>query len=69
MPIKDTSIKIGVALGSGGAKGLAHLGVLQVLEKHGIKPDGLIGPMTKIILYNAHGALQIPNLSNHQQGL
>lgn len=28
--------KIGIALGSGGAKGLAHIGVLKVLEKHDI---------------------------------
>lgn len=43
--------------------------VKKLQEKHGIEPDGLIGPMTKIILYNAHGTLQIPNLSNHKQGL
>ena len=28
--------KIGIALGSGGAKGLAHIGVLKALEFHGI---------------------------------
>jgi NTE family protein len=28
--------KIGLALGSGGARGLAHIGVIQVLEKHDI---------------------------------
>src|SRR6266480_6644588 len=28
--------KIGLALGSGGAKGLAHIGVLKSLEKHNI---------------------------------
>ena len=43
MPIKDTSIKIGIALGSGGAKGLAHLGILKVLEDYGIKPDLVTG--------------------------
>lgn len=31
--------KIGIALGSGGAKGLAHIGVLKSLEKHGIPVD------------------------------
>ena len=31
--------KIGLALGSGGAKGLAHIGVLRSLEKHGIPID------------------------------
>jgi NTE family protein len=36
-------LKIGVALGSGGAKGLAHIGILRVLEENGIKPDLVTG--------------------------
>ncbi|SRR6056297_1319048 len=35
--------KIGLALGGGGARGLAHIGVLKVLEEHGIKPDYMSG--------------------------
>ncbi len=35
--------KIGLALGSGGAKGLAHIGVLKALEKEGIKIDYIAG--------------------------
>lgn len=35
--------KIGLALGSGGARGLAHIGVLKVLEKNGISIDYLAG--------------------------
>ena len=31
--------KIGLALGSGGAKGIAHVGVLKVLEKNNIPID------------------------------
>jgi len=38
-----TPLKIGLALGSGGAKGLAHIGVLKVLEKYGIKIDLIAG--------------------------
>lgn len=34
---------IGLALGGGGMKGLAHLGALSVLEKQGIKPDLVAG--------------------------
>jgi NTE family protein len=36
-------MKIGIALGGGGAKGLAHIGVLQVLREHGIVPDLVAG--------------------------
>lgn len=35
--------KIGLALGSGAAKGLAHVGIIKVLEKHGIKIDHVAG--------------------------
>jgi len=32
-----------LALGGGGGRGLAHLGVLDVLESHGLKPDAIVG--------------------------
>jgi NTE family protein len=35
--------KVGVVLSGGGAKGLAHVGVLKVLEKNGIPIDYIIG--------------------------
>ena len=35
--------KIGLALGAGGPKGYAHLGVLKVLEREGIKIDYIAG--------------------------
>ena len=35
--------KIGYALGGGAARGLSHIGVLKVLEKHGIFPDVIAG--------------------------
>lgn len=34
---------LGYALGGGGAKGFAHLGALQILEKCGLKPDAIAG--------------------------
>ncbi len=35
--------RVGLALSSGGAKGLAHIGVLQVLEENGIEVDVVAG--------------------------
>jgi len=35
--------RIGLALGGGAARGFAHIGVLQVLEENGIKPDLVVG--------------------------
>jgi len=35
--------KFGLALGGGAARGFAHVGVIQVLEEAGIKPDFVVG--------------------------
>jgi NTE family protein len=35
--------RIGLALGGGAARGFAHIGVIQVLEAHGIKPELVAG--------------------------
>ena len=35
--------RVGLALSSGGAKGLAHVGVIQVLEEQGIEVDAIAG--------------------------
>lgn len=40
---QDTIPKLGLALSGGGAKGLAHIGVLKVLEEEGIYPDFITG--------------------------
>lgn len=36
-------VKIGLALGGGAARGFAHIGVIKVLEAHGIHPDIIVG--------------------------
>jgi NTE family protein len=36
-------LKLGLALGAGGTKGAAHVGVLRVLEDAGIRPDVISG--------------------------
>jgi len=36
-------MKVGYALGGGAARGLAHIGVLKVLEENGLKPDFVAG--------------------------
>lgn len=39
-PVKP---KIGLALGGGAARGFAHIGVIKMLEAHGIVPDYVVG--------------------------
>ena len=40
---KPKTIKVGLALGSGGAKGFAHLGALKAFEENGIEFDLIAG--------------------------
>ena len=35
--------RLGLALGGGAARGFAHVGVIQVLERNGIRPDLVVG--------------------------
>jgi len=34
---------VALVLGSGGARGYAHIGAIKVLEQHGIRPDFIVG--------------------------
>lgn len=42
-PAVKPSPKIGLALGGGAARGFAHVGVIQVLEEEGLRPDFVAG--------------------------
>ena len=46
-PVKPVVVpkppRIGLALGGGAARGFAHIGVIQVLEENGIRPDLVVG--------------------------
>ncbi len=37
------SLKVGLALGGGAARGLAHLGLIEILEQNGVKADVVAG--------------------------
>ena len=43
MKAQENQPKIGLVLSGGGARGMAHIGVLQVLEEIGIYPDYITG--------------------------
>lgn len=42
-PVARKPPRIGLALGGGAARGFAHVGVIQVLEEAGIRPDLVVG--------------------------
>jgi NTE family protein len=55
---KSKRLKIGLALGSGGSRGLAHIGVIKVLEENNIPIDFIAG--TSI------GAMECTDLSTRE---
>ncbi len=48
--------RIGLALGGGVARGLAHIGVLEVLEAHGIEPSYIAGTSVGALVGGIHAA-------------
>jgi NTE family protein len=50
-------MKIGLALGSGGPRGLSHVGVLKVLLSHGIRPDIITGTSIGALIGGAYATL------------
>jgi NTE family protein len=42
-PVPKRPPRLGLALGGGAARGFAHIGVIQVLEEAGIRPDLVVG--------------------------
>lgn len=52
--------RIGLALGGGAARGFAHIGVLQVLEEQGIKPDLVVGTSAGSLVAALYAAGKTP---------
>jgi NTE family protein len=42
-PVPKRPPRLGLALGGGAARGFAHIGVIQVLEEAGLRPDLVVG--------------------------
>src|ERR1035437_4529492 len=54
--------KIGLALGSGLARGFAHIGVVRALKRHGIVPTIISGTSMGALSGGAHLALKLDNV-------
>ncbi|MEJ2164184.1 MAG: patatin-like phospholipase family protein [Desulfobacterales bacterium] len=52
----DRRPKVGLALGAGGARGIAHVGVLKVLEREGIPIDLIVGTSIGALVGAAYAA-------------
>ncbi len=54
--------RLGLALGSGSARGWAHIGVLQALARHGLEPDVITGASVGALVGAARAAGRLADL-------
>jgi NTE family protein len=59
---KPGSPAIGLVLGSGAARGFAHIGVMRALEAHGIKPDIIVGTSMGALVGGCYATGQLDTL-------
>ena len=55
-PVALARPKIGLALGGGAARGFAHIGVIKMLESHGIVPDYVVGTSAGAVVGSLYAA-------------
>ena len=53
-------LSLGLALGGGGARGIAHIGALQVLHSNGVKPDIIAGTSSGSTIASMYAATLDP---------
>lgn len=72
MPSSERSthkIKIGLALGSGSARGWSHIGVIEALQTHGIEPDIICGCSIGALVGASYAANKITALEGWVRSL
>ncbi|MEA2987718.1 MAG: hypothetical protein QOG83_429 [Alphaproteobacteria bacterium] len=60
---------IGLALGGGAARGFAHIGVLQTLLAHGLKPDVVAGTSMGAVIGGCYAAGELDDIAAWARGL
>jgi NTE family protein len=70
-PIRPTAERptIGLALGGGGARGFAHIGVIRTLVAHGITPDVVVGTSIGAVVGGCYAAGQLDGFEQWARGL
>ena len=62
-------LKLGVALGSGSARGWSHIGVLRALQRQGIEPDIVTGTSIGALVGSCYAAGKLDELESWVTGL
>ena len=60
---------IGLALGGGGARGFAHIGVLRTLLAHSIEPDIIVGTSIGAVVGGCHAAGRLDVIEEWARGM
>ena len=60
---------IGLALGGGGARGFAHIGVIRTLLAHGIKPEIIVGTSIGAVVGGCYASGQLDGVEEWARGL
>jgi NTE family protein len=66
---ESRKLRVGLALGSGAARGWAHLGVIRVLEQAGIRPDLVCGTSIGALVGAAYAADELEGFEKWLRGL
>jgi NTE family protein len=61
--------RIGLALGSGSARGWAHIGAIRALEARGVKPDIICGSSVGALVGGAYASGELEKLESWVTGL
>lgn len=67
--MQRTKLKIGLALGSGSARGWSHIGIIRVLEEAGIVPDIVCGTSIGSLVGAAYADGQLDSLERWVRAL
>jgi NTE family protein len=67
--VKRNGPSIGLVLGSGAARGFAHIGVMRALLAHGIKPDIIVGTSMGALVGGCYATNQLDVLEDWARSL
>jgi NTE family protein len=67
--IKRGGPSIGLVLGSGAARGFAHIGVMRALQAHGIVPDIIVGTSMGALVGGCYATNQLDTLEGWARSL
>jgi NTE family protein len=67
--VKNGGPAIGLVLGSGAARGFAHIGVMRALQAHGITPDIIVGTSMGALVGGCYATNQLDALEDWARSL